>query len=129
MPYYLNNTTNQLYWLDLEDHEHALPDGCTAITNEQAQAIHDANDAARADVVATYPQPTAFAESVKDALGGIVGISNLPSAALFFAAVQTQTWVDTMALIQDAKNKSVISADQYAAIKAAATTFNIPITL
>ena len=128
MPYYID-TNKQLYWLDSEDHEHALPDGCTAITDEQAQAIHDANDAARAAVVATYTQPTAFAESVKDTLGGIVGISNLPSAALFFAAVQTQNWVDTMALIQDAKNKSVITADQYAAIKSAASQFNIPIIL
>ena len=129
MPYYID-TTKQLYWLDSEDHEHALPDGCTAITDEQAQAIHDANAATQAALNASLPQPTAFTQAIKDCLGGIVAANALAVACpLLLPAIASGHWDDVQALIIDAQITNVINAAQYAAIKAAATTFNIPIIL
>jgi len=130
MPYYLNNTTNQLYGLDSVDHEYALPDGVTPITDEQAQAIHDANAAAQAALNASLPNPTAFTQAIKLELGGIVSVNALAVAyPLFFDAIATQQWSDVKALVLDAQSKNVISIIQYAAIKAAALSFNIPLNL
>lgn len=129
MPYYID-TNKHLYWLDTVDHEYALPNGVTPITDEQAQAIHDANAATQAAAIALLPNPVGFTQAIKSGLGGIVSVNALAVAyPLFFEAIATQQWEDVHTLIQDAKTKLVISADQYAAIKVAATTFNIPITL
>ena len=64
MPYYID-TDKQLYWLDTVDHEYALPDGVTPITDEQAQAIHDANAATQAAAIALLPNPVGFTQAIK----------------------------------------------------------------
>ncbi|MFZ2405544.1 MAG: hypothetical protein WAW41_10435 [Methylobacter sp.] len=69
-----------------------------------------------------------FVQALKVTLGGIVQANALAvSYPLFFAAVQSGDWVGVQELIVDAKTKSLISTDQFAAIKAAALECNIPI--
>ena len=76
------------------------------------------------------PNPEGFAQAIKTALGGIVGANALAVPyPLFFAAVQLSDWEGVQALIEDAQAEAVVNAAQYAAIKAAALTNNIPVTL
>jgi len=102
-------------------------------------AVNGANDCA-ADETFSESQPIStpqiiadangFAQSVKLALGGIIGANALAvSYPLFNQAVQEQNWSDVQELIIDAKTKSVLSTSQYIAIKTAAANNNIPITL
>lgn len=42
MPHY-KTTENKLYFLDSEDFEHVLPEGCVKITDEEAAQITEAN--------------------------------------------------------------------------------------
>lgn len=129
MPYYID-TNKQLYWLDLVDHEHALPNGVTPITDEQAQAIRDTNAAAQAALNASLPNPTAFTQAIKECLGGIVATNALAVACpLLLPTITAGHWDDVQELIRDAQSKSILNTTQYAAIKAAATAFNIPINL
>ena len=46
MPHY-KNTQNKLYWLDSEEYESYLPSGCIKITDEEADTIRAAEEAAR----------------------------------------------------------------------------------
>lgn len=40
---FYKDTNNQLHWLDDATFEHLLPEGCVQITNEEADAIREAN--------------------------------------------------------------------------------------
>ena len=83
-----------------------------------------------APVTLILPDITGFIQAIKTALGGIVGANALAVPyPLFFAAVTAGDWPDVQALVIDAQTKSVINYTQYAAIKAAASNFNIPINL
>jgi len=139
MPYY-KDTNNNLHFLEsatqerndgvIIDNTTILPSGCIEITDTEAQALITANEAAQIAALASLPNPVGFTQAIKSELGGIVAVNTLVVAyPLFFDAVATQQWADVKALIIDAKAKNVVSTIQYAAIKAAATAFNIPITL
>jgi hypothetical protein len=81
-------------------------------------------------VVSTTPNPSGFIQAIKNGLGGIVAANSVAVAyPLFFAAVQEQHWPDVQALLVDAKTKNLLTTQQYADIKTAAATFNIPVTL
>ena len=127
MPYY-QDTNNQLHYLSDADIANGgvdlLPTGCVAITDTEATALQAAKGAA------LLPNPEGFAQAIKTALGGIVGANALAVPyPLFFAAVQLSDWEGVQALIEDAQAEAVVNAAQYAAIKAAALTNNIPVTL
>lgn len=76
------------------------------------------------------PSPFGFQNAVKIALGGIIGANALMVAyPAFLPALEQAQWTDLQALIIDANTTAKITAAQYAAIKAAATANNIPVTL
>jgi hypothetical protein len=76
------------------------------------------------------PDAEGFAQAVKAGVGGIVAANALATSyPLFFAAVQAQQWADVQALILDAQAKGVLNSGQYAAFKAAAEQFHVPVTL
>ena len=133
MPYY-QDTNNQLHYLSDDDIANGglnlLPGGCTAITDAAADALQVAQQAAAEAAVALLPNPEGFIAAIKTALGGIVGANTLAVPyPLFFPAVTARDWPDVQSLVIDAQTKAVINATQYAAIKAAAALYNIPITL
>lgn len=106
------------------------PQGMTLLTDAEVQAIYTAQAAAQAAVTALLPNPSGFTQAIKTAMGGIIGTNALMVAyPAFFPAVQQQDWVDVQALVIDANTTAKITPTQYLDIKAAATQFNIPITL
>lgn len=102
------------------------PAGLIQVTPAEADTIRAAAIAAMPPI----PDPAAFEQSLKSAIGGILAANTLAVAyPLFFGSIQSQAWDDVQAMLVDAKAKSAITAAQYKAIKAAATQCNIPITL
>lgn len=57
MPHY-KDTQNKLHWLDSEEHESFLPSGSVQITEEEAQAVREAEQAA-VEAALTYAQKRA----------------------------------------------------------------------
>lgn len=83
----------------------------------------------------TSPQPAAFAQAVKFALGGIETVVTMPASIQpifqwFYMALQVQNWNDMQIIIiasrvaLDAVNPAI-----YTEVKAAAVIYNIPIIL
>jgi hypothetical protein len=98
----------------------------TAEELAKAQATTTAAQAAAALLI----NPDGFAQSVKTAVGGILSANALMIAyPAFFPAIQEGQWADLSTLIIDANTKAVITPAQYAAIKAAAASNNIPVVL
>ena len=139
MPYY-KDINNGLHFLEsatqelddgvIIDNTTLLPSGCILITDAEAQAIITANEAAQAAILAALPNSAGFTQAIKSELGGIVDVNALAVAyPLFFDAIATQQWSDVKALVLDAQSKNVINTNQYAAIKSAALSFNIPLEL
>ena len=133
MPYY-QDIDNQLHFLsdaDIVDGGlRLLPTGCTAITDADAETIQATQQAVATAAAALLPNPAGFTKAIKTGVGGIIEANALSVAyPLFFSTLQPLDWEDLQALILDAQSKYVITATQYAAIKAAATSFNIPVTL
>ena len=133
MPYY-QDTNNQLHFLSDVDIANSglslLPSGCTAITDTAAENLQAAQQATAVAAAALLPNPAAFNAAIKTGVGGIIEANTLSVAyPLFFATIEQQNWTDVQALILDAQSKAVITAEQYAAIKAAAASFNIPVIL
>lgn len=119
-----------LHFLDSTDFEHLLPVDAIAITYDEAASIQAAYAAASEAAAALLPNPQAFQDSVKATFGGIVAAAALGTLPLyFFAAVSSGQWTDVQELIINAQTTNLITADQYAAIKVAATQYNIAITL
>lgn len=78
----------------------------------------------------TSPNAAGFEQAVKVGVGGVLTANSLAAIyPLFFPAIEKGQWGDLQNLILDAQSKSVITGAQYSAIKAAATQYNIPITL
>lgn len=116
------DASGKLHFLSTQDIANGgvklLPVGIVQITSTQAAAV------------ALMPNPAGFESSVKIALGGVLGTNAMMVAyPAFFPSIQSSMWADTSALMIDAKAKSVISTAQYAAIKSAASSYNIPIVL
>lgn len=66
------DTENNLHWLDSTDFEHLLPRGCVPITDEEAAAIHAAEQAA-IEAAKTYAQKRAAEyPPITDYLDGVV---------------------------------------------------------
>jgi hypothetical protein len=85
---------------------------------------------AAAAAIASIPNPIKFAQDVKTAMGGIVaGNALMKLYPAFFPAISTEEYPDVQALIIDAQTTGALTTAQYAAIKNAAITDNIPITL
>jgi len=57
MPHY-KDQENKLHWIDLEEYESFLPSGCVQITDEEAQSIKGAEQAA-VEAALTYAQKRA----------------------------------------------------------------------
>lgn len=71
-----------------------------------------------------------FIQGVKTALGGIIATNELASSyPLLYPAIQNGAWADVEALIKDAKQKGVITIQQYDSIKTVSINCNLPITL
>jgi hypothetical protein len=103
-----------------------LPAGVVPITTAQAAAIQATNN----PPANPTPNAAGFVSDVKAALGGIIPSNTLAGQyPLFFPAIQSSDWADVQALILDAQIRGIIGSTQYAAIKAAAISNNIPIAL
>jgi len=88
------------------------------------------NTSTPADPIIPAPNGPAFTQAIKTGLGGIIAANVLATKyPLLSPAISLQNWADVQALIIDANTNLVINSTQYAAIKSAATTYNIPITL
>ena len=76
------------------------------------------------------PDGDGFLQAVKTGLGGITAIvvTTLPYPAFFFA-INGSHWADAQALLIMAHTATLLTDDQYNAIKALAITYHIPITL
>lgn len=72
-----------------------------------------------------------FILDCKAAVGGAAAITvaRIPHSLLLWETIRTGNWTDVQALIIAAQTASIITAPQYAAIKAAAAARNIPVTL
>ena len=140
---YYSKKTNGFYVESV--HNDNMPDDVVEISNETYQKLLSGNAAGNIIVsddngrpmlqaIPFLPQPNAaeFVAACKASLGGPSGIMALPSTAqsvcaLAFAAVSTADWDDLQAYI--ATMDTQVSSAIYNDIKAAAATFNIPITL
>jgi len=139
MPYYkdinngmrfLDSATQELDDGVIFDNTTLLPSGCILITDAEAKAIIAENEKAQAAIIAALPNSAGFAQAIKSDLGGILAVNAISAAyPLFFDAIATQQWSDVKALVLDAQSKNVINTTQYAAIKSAALSFNIPLEL
>jgi hypothetical protein len=79
---------------------------------------------------ASKPDVPGFVDSLKAAMGGIVGSNGLAKAyPLFYPALSNGAFADVQALVIDGLTTGVLSQPQYAAIKQLAVQHNIPITL
>lgn len=93
----------------------------------RVQAVIDAHDPTKQIIVIDV---NGFTQACKTAAGGIVAANTLAKAyPLFFAAIEQQQWADVQTLIIDAHGDATLNDVDYAAFKAAAVTYNIPITL
>jgi hypothetical protein len=137
MPYYKDTANtdpnlNGLHRLDNPDHEHLLPATCVLITDDEAAQIESAFEAAQAAKSVLLPNPAAFIQACKTA----IGLTNIQTNQLLFAtvqlaidAMQQNQMADVQTIIVGAQTNNIITASQYTAIKTAAAQFNIPITL
>ena len=105
-------------------------------SEELGCALYAAAIAGELGAIAPYVPPSpppsgaGFEQAIKTGVGGIVAANALARAyPLFFAAVQSGQWADVQALILDAQTTGAITPTQYAEFQAAATSFNIPVTL
>jgi hypothetical protein len=81
-------------------------------------------------VLPVLPDLQGFLQAIKIGLGGIVAVNTLLIAyPAFLSAIQLSEWLDVQSLLIDALSKTAITPIQYAAIKSAAATYNIPVTL
>ena len=105
-------------------------------TTTGVASIYETIGALPSNLTTTAPTPVpqpdgaAFIQAVKAVFGGIAAIiaaANIPYSAFVFA-VQDGDWADVQTLIVNAY-PAFITSTQYASIKAAAITNNIPITL
>ena len=78
--------------------------------------------------LAPRPNVSGFASAIKSEIG-IVAAASITGSALMFSALQIGEWADASALIDNALNIGQITTEQHSAIKAAALTFNVPLTL
>ena len=77
------------------------------------------------------PNGQAFIQACKVIFGGIASIvsnATIPYSAFVFA-VQDGDWSDVQILVTSAKTNNIITSTQYDAIKSAAITNNIPVSL
>lgn len=80
--------------------------------------------------VAPAPDALGFIAACKSAMGGILGANALAQKYPFWLpALQAGDWPDVQALMTTAHAAGDINATQYAAMQAAATANNIPVTL
>ena len=83
-----------------------------------------------ADAAIPSPNRALFITAMTTALGGILAANNYAKAyPLFMPAFDAADWVNASAIIQNALATLVVTPTQYAAIKAAAVTYSIPLTL
>ena len=76
------------------------------------------------------PDIPGFIDAMGVALGGPIPANDLAKPyPLLDGAIRNSNWPFVQALIIDAQTTSVITSTEYAAIKAAATAHNIPVTL
>lgn len=102
------------------------PRDMTQITDVEADQIRAAQQAALPPII----DVDGFTQAVKTGVGGILAANALMiDYPAFFPAIQSGEWNDLHDLIIDAKNKNIITLDQYNIIKSAASQFNIPIIL
>jgi hypothetical protein len=111
------------------------PQGMTELTTAQVAVIQSAQAAAQAAAQATLPNPTAFVAAAKTAFGGAAGMLAFPAsiqnAILICAdAINLGNWADVQAIISSFSSAlNAQNAAIYPAIKAAAISNNIPVTL
>ena len=71
-----------------------------------------------------------FVSAMNVSLGGIVAANNYAKLyPLFMPSFDSNDWANASALLVDALNTAAITSTQYAAIKADAATYNIPLSL
>lgn len=76
----------------------------------------------------TLPDVSGFIAALL-AIINIVQAANITGSSLMFSALQAGNWQGASDLIENALKLTQITTAQHEAIKAAALTFNIPITL
>jgi len=131
---YFQAPDQSLHYLSTQDIENGgeklLPSGSVPITDNQANTIISAQQAAAAALAAKQLNKAGFVQALTTAFGGIVAANTYARTyPLFMPAVESLDWVNVQALIIDASNTGAITPTQYAAIKAAAAANNVPITL
>ena len=109
--------------------------GMVKLTVAQVTAIYTAQATAQATAAALLPNPPPFIKVIKTALGGPTGILVLSpgiqsAISLSLAALSMGEWSDLQAYISSMKTAlDAVNTNIYITIKAAATQYNIPITL
>jgi hypothetical protein len=121
---YFKNSKNEVYAYAADGSEDGfIAVGLVSITQVQADAL-------RMPAPSAQPDGQGFLQAIKIGLGGIVAVNTLLIAyPAFLSAIQLSEWLDVQSLLIDALSKTAITPIQYAAIKSAAATYNIPVTL
>ena len=78
--------------------------------------------------LAPSPNVAGFVSAIKSEIG-IVAAASITGSALMFSALQMGDLADASALIDNALTLNQITTEQHSAIKAAALTFHMPLTL
>lgn len=129
MPYYKDQDEG-LHFIDSIDFEHLLPLGSQSITDEEVNTILDSRAATAAAILAATTNGQAFLLAVRSIIGDALAANAiLKIYPEFFLAIDLARWEDTTLLVQDALTNSVITSLQYTQLKAAAVTYNIPLSL
>ena len=123
-----------------------LPDDLIDVTDEQYSAAMNLGVGEKIDIIngaliiipptaeelaiinAPQPEVSGFIQAIKAQIG-IVAAASITGSALMFSALQIGEWADASALIENALTLGQITTAQHASIKAAALTFNIPLSL
>jgi hypothetical protein len=138
--YYSLATGEILSWIDTDTHNYVLP--ASSMLHECSDSEWSLDRSSKLAVISgsvvpyiaaaitPIPDANGFIQAIKTALGGIMASNTLAIAyPLFFSAVQSGAWLDVQALIIDAHTKTLLTDTQYSAFKAAAVTYNVPVTL
>ena len=106
------------------------PQGMIQLTDAEVEVIQSASNATQLAIIASQPNPIGFITAIKVALGGIILANTIAKEyPLFFSSIISSDWTDVQIMLLDAKDKLIVTKQQYDDIKTYATSNNIPITL
>jgi hypothetical protein len=131
---YFQDNSGNLHYLEHSDVMKGwvshLPSGASPISDATASSMIASQAASAVAAAALLPNRSGFIAAMNTALGGIIAANNYAKAyPLFMPTFDASDWINASAIIQNALSTAVITSGQYAAIKSASLTYNIPLTL